>query len=274
MTFFQATVLGIVQGLTEFLPVSSTAHLILVPWLLGWHIDPQAQFVFDILLQFGTTLAVIVYFARDLWTIALAMLNGLRAGKPFESVEARMGWLVGLATVPAGLSALLFKDVVEDLHHQPLLIAVILILAAGFIFLVEWVGKRNRGSNSLNWIDALIVGCSQALALIPGVSRSAATISAGLVMGLDRPTAARFSFLMSIPVLLGASLIATKDLVEIPNFTTFLPALALGVTVGGVVGFFSIHWLLNWLAKRSMQVFAWYRIAFGVLCLAVAFWPR
>lgn len=271
MTFFQATILGIIQGLTEFLPVSSTAHLILVPWLLGWQIDPQAQFVFDILLQFGTTLAVIIYFARDLWAIALAMLNGLRTGKPFGTVEARVGWLVGLATVPAGIIALLFKDLVEGLHHQPILIAVVLILAAGLIFLVEWVGKRNRGTESLNWVDAIVVGCSQALALIPGVSRSAATISAGLVLGLDRPTAARFSFLMSIPVLLGASLIAAKDLIEIPNFTAHLPPLALGVVISAVVGLASIHWLLNWLAKRSMQVFAWYRLAFGVLCLAVAF---
>ncbi len=272
MTFFQATILGIVQGLTEFLPVSSTAHLILVPWLLGWHIDPQAQFVFDILLQFGTTLAAIIYFARDLWAIAIAMLAGLRAGKPFQTAQARLGWLVGLATVPAALIAMLFKDLVKSLHHQPILIAVVLLLAAGLIFIVEWIGKRNRSADSLNWIDALVVGCSQALALIPGVSRSAATISSGLALGLDRRTAARFSFLMSIPVLLGASLIAAKDLIEIPNFTSYLPALALGVVISAIVGLASIHWLLNWLAKRSMQVFAWYRIAFGVLCLAVAFW--
>lgn len=270
MLYIQSAILGLVQGLTEFIPVSSTAHLILIPWLFGWSIDPDVAVAFDVLLQLGTLLAVVVYFAKDLWQIALAMLDGLRKGQPFGSENARLGWLVVVATIPAAIIGLLFKKYFEALHHQPVIVAVILLLAAGLLFLVEYVGKRNRGMAAITWLDALIVGCSQALALFPGVSRSAATISGGLLRGLDRPTAARFSFLMSIPILLAAGAVATKDLVAIPNFTALLPPLALGFVVAAVVGFASISWLLGYLSRHSMTVFAWYRIGFGALCLAVA----
>jgi undecaprenyl-diphosphatase len=273
MSFLQAIILGIVQGLTEFLPISSTAHLILVQWLLGWQMEPSLQFAVDILLQFGTTVAVIIYFARDLLGMALAVLKGLQRGKPFETAEARLGWLVVLATLPAVVLGLLLKNLVEGLHGQPVAVAIFLMLGSGLIFVVEWIGKRNRGIDQITWRDALFIGVSQALALFPGVSRSAATISGGLVLGFNRPTAARFSFLMSIPVLLGASLVAAKDLADIPNVSAYVPALAVGMVVSGVVGFLSIHWLLGWLAKRSMRVFAWYRIVVGVLCLVFAFLP-
>ena len=271
MTLFQSLLLGIVQGLTEFLPVSSTAHLILTPWLLNWSFDANAAFVFDVLLQLGTVAAVVVYFARDLWAIALAVLDGLRKGKPFESENARLGWLIVTATVPAAIVGLLFKDFFESLHHNPAIVAAILFGAAGLLFVVERYGKRQRGLDSLTWTDALLIGCSQALALLPGVSRSAATISGGLTRGLKREAAARFSFLMSIPILLAAGALAFKNLLEIPNFTGYLPSLVLGVVVAAAVGFASIHWLLGYLAKRSMDIFAWYRLGFGLLCLVVAF---
>ncbi len=274
MSFIQAIILGIVQGLTEFLPVSSTAHLILIPWLFGWSFDPNAAFVFDVLVQLGTTVAVIVYFAKDLWQIALAMLADLRNRRPLESDDARLGWLVIVATAPAAVIGLLFKKYFEALHHQPIIIAVILLAAAGLIFAVEYVGKRSRSLATLSWIDALIIGCSQALALFPGVSRSAATLSGGLALGLERPAAARFSFLMSIPIMLAAGAAALKDLFEIPNFAAHLPPLALGFLAAAVVGFASIHWLLGYLAKRSMNIFAWYRIGFGALCLVIAFTRR
>jgi undecaprenyl-diphosphatase len=169
---------------------------------------------------------------------------------------------------------LLFKKYFEALHHQPVIIAVILLAAAGLIVAVEYVGKRNRSLATLSWIDALIIGCSQALALFPGVSRSAATLSGGLALGLERPAAARFSFLMSIPIMLAAGAAALKDLFEIPNFAAHLPPLALGFLAAAVVGFLSIHWLLGYLAKRSMNIFAWYRIGFGALCLVIAFTRR
>lgn len=270
MTLFQSLLLGLVQGLTEFLPVSSTAHLILVPWLFGWEIDPNAAFVFDVLLQWGTLAAVIVYFWKDLWAIARAVVAGLAQRQPFHTAEARLGWLIVVSTLPAILIGLVFKDFVEGLHRNPVVVAAILLGAAALLFGSERLGRRTRGLDSLTWVDALIVGSSQALALLPGVSRSAATICGGLVRDLERPAAARFSFLMSIPVMLGAGVLALNDLLEVPNFTTYLPPLALGFLAAAVVGFLSIHWLLGFLAKRPMHVFGWYRVGAGLFCLALA----
>jgi undecaprenyl-diphosphatase len=213
---------------------------------------------------------VIVYFWKDLLNIARAVVVGLVQRKPFESFEARLGWLIVVATIPAVVIGLLLKDFVEGLHRNPVIVALILLVAAGLLIVSEWLGKRTRGLDQLTWVDALVVGGSQALALLPGVSRSAATICGGLVRNLERPAAARFSFLMSIPVLFGAGLVALKDLFDIPNFTTYLPPLALGFVAAAIVGFASIHWLLGYLAKRPMHVFAWYRIAAGVIFLAVA----
>jgi len=271
MNLFQSLVLGIVQGLTEFLPVSSTAHLILIPWLFNWTFDKDAAFVFDVLLQLGTLLAVIVYFAKDLIQTARLMIKDLMARAPFASAESRLGWLIVVATIPAALIGLLFKKYFEALHHSPIIVAAILWVAALLIFVVEYIGKRERKIDSMTWVDALIIGASQALALFPGVSRSAATISGGLWRGLERKDAARFSFLLSIPIMFAAGAIATKDLIAVPNFMSYLPSLALGFAAAAVVGFASIHWLLGFFAKRSMLVFAWYRVGFGLLCLIIAF---
>lgn len=267
MDFLQSFILGIIQGITEFLPISSTAHLILVPALLGWALDPQAVFVFDVLLQFGTVISVVIYFWKDLWGILKAVVAGLIARKPFEAVEARLGWIIVLGTVPAVVIGLLFKDMVEGLHQQPLIVAAIMGVAAFLIFASERIGRRNRDIESLDWKDALIIGAFQTLALFPGVSRSAATICGGLVRGLERRAAARFSFLLMVPALTGASVVAVKDLLEVPNFVQYLPPLAVGTVVSLVVGLVCIHWLLGFLAKQSMAVFAWYRIGFSILCL-------
>ena len=274
MDNFQSVLLGIVQGLTEFIPVSSTAHLILVPWLFGWDTQPDFatfKFAFDILVQLGTLAAVIAYFWKDLLTIAGAVLGGLARGKPFESTEARLGWLIVIATVPVIVVGLLFKDFFESLHKSPVIVAAILIATAGLLLVSEQMGRQMRRLDSLTWLDALVIGLAQSLALFPGVSRSAATISGGLIRDLDRPAAARFSFLMSIPALLAAGAVGVKDLVALPHFTTYLPPLAIGFLAAAVVGFVSIRWLLNYLAGHPMNVFAWYRIAAGVLCVIVFF---
>lgn len=268
MDFLQAIILGIIQGITEFLPISSTAHLILVPALLGWALDSDSVFIFDILLQFGTVIAVAIYFWRDLWAIARAVVVGLVTRKPFGTSEARLGWIIVLGTVPAIVLGLLFRNAVEGLHQQPLVVAAIMGAAAILIFISERIGRRNRTIDALNWKDALIIGAFQALALLPGVSRSAATICGGLVQGLERRAAARFSFLLMMPALTGASVVAVKDLLEVPNFTQYLPPLAVGTVVALVVGLACIHWLLGFLARQSMAVFAWYRIGFSLLCLA------
>jgi undecaprenyl-diphosphatase len=266
MSFLQSLVLGVVQGLTEFIPVSSTAHLILVPWIARWQFDPKVAFVFDVLLQLGTVVAVVAYFFRDLSAIARDTLRGLSERDPFGTENARLGWLIALATVPAVVLGLAFKTFFESLHRSPLAVAGILGGAAVLIFATERVGRRDRKLSSITWKDALFIGASQSLALLPGVSRSAATICGGMLCHLERPSAARFSFLMSIPVLVAAAVLAAKDLLELPGFTSLLPPLAAGFAASAVVGFFSIRWLLSYLARHPMSVFAWYRLAFGAGC--------
>lgn len=274
MTLFQSLILGLVQGLTEFLPVSSTAHLILTPYIFGWTLTPafeQAKFAFDVLVQWGTLLAVIVYFWYDLWRILRAVLAGLRARQPLGTPDARLGWWMVVATLPAVAAGLLFKDWIEQLHAQPYVVIGILIVFSALIFAAERLGRRNRGLASVTWLDALIIGAAQAVALVPGVSRSGATITGGLLVGLDRPAAARFSFLASIPALVGAGVLALKDLAAVPDAGAVVPPLLLGTLVAAVVGFACIHWLLGYLAKASMDLFVWYRLLAGAAFLAVLF---
>jgi undecaprenyl-diphosphatase len=269
VSFLQSLILGVVQGVTEFIPISSTAHLILVPWLVGWKFDPKVAFVFDVLLQLGTVAAVIAYFWNDLAEIARATLSGLLSRRPLATGKARLGWLIVLATVPAVLVGLAFKPFFEGLHRNPVAVASILTLGAALIVVTEKVGRRSRGFDSITWRDALIIGASQSLALLPGVSRSAATICGGMLCHLERPSAARFSFLMSVPVLIAAAVLAVKDLVELPGFGDYLPPLAAGFLASAVVGFASIHWLLTYLARHPMNVFAWYRLLMGAACFAL-----
>ena len=271
MNLLQAIVLGIVQGLTEFLPVSSTAHLILLPYLLGWQFDTDAIFAFNILVQWGTLVAVLVYFWRDLWSIVRAVLQGLQNRQPLASADARLGWLIVAATLPAIVIGLVFKKYFEVLHSYPTVVATLMLVGAALLFAAERIGRRTRALAAMTWGDALFIGCAQALALFPGVSRSAATICGGLARNLERPAAARFSFLMSIPVLLGAGVVALRDLLQLPNFTVYLLPLSVGFIAAAVVGFLSIHWLMSYLARRSLHIFAWYRIIAGLLILSVVF---
>jgi undecaprenyl-diphosphatase len=269
MSIIQAIILGIVQGLTEFIPVSSTAHLILVEKVLGWNFDPDLNFAFNVLVQLGTTVAVIIYFWRDLWGIVRAVGHGLAERKPFATTEATLAWLIVIATIPAVIAGLLLKNQVAALQEKPALVAAVLIAASVLLFAGERIGKRTRPLTSVNWLDAIIIGVAQAVALIPGVSRSGATISASLARDLERPTAARFSFLMSIPVLVGASVLAFRDLLKVPNYGSILPSLLVGFVVAGIVGFISIAWLLRYLAHRPLTVFGVYRVVAGVLFLVL-----
>lgn len=269
MTLLQAVVLGIVQGLTEWLPVSSTAHLILVPWVLGWEVDPGILLPFNVLVQDGTLLAVLVYFRRDLIGILRGVLEGLRSGAPLGTVEARLGWGLVLGTLPAVAAALLLEDRIEDLHGRPLVVAWVLLGATALLFLGER-GRKSRDLGSLGATDALAVGAAQALALLPGVSRSAATISGGMILGMDRVSAARFSFLLSVPVMAAAGTWETARLLQQPDPGRHLPALAAGFVAAAVVGYGTIHWLLGFLARRPLTVFAWYRILAGLALLGLA----
>jgi undecaprenyl-diphosphatase len=263
VTLLQAVVLGIVQGVTEWLPVSSTAHLILVPWLLGWPAPPEH---FLILVQVGTLAAVLVYFRADL----LAVARGIRFRAPLSTPQSRLGWWMVLGTVPAVAVGLPLRHFFRDLHGSPAVVAAILLGATVLLFVGERFGRKDRGTDSLGARDALAIGAWQAVALFPGVSRSAATIAGGMLAGLDRASAARFSFLLSVPILLAAGAIGVKDLLETGGWKDHLPALAAGFLTAAVVGYAVIHWLLGFLARRPLTVFAWYRIGAGLLLLGLA----
>jgi undecaprenyl-diphosphatase len=272
MSYFQAILLGILQGLTEFLPVSSSGHLVLFPWLLGWQLDPQVEFAFDILVQVGTILAVILYFWRDLLLISWETFTALAQGKPFASSQARLGWWILLGTLPAGFLGLLLKDFFEQFFSSPFFVILFLFVTAALLFTAEFLFRRQvapRSLEKLTWQDALTVGFAQVVAILPGVSRSGSTITAGLVRGLDRNSAARYSFLLSIPIMLAAGLIGSLDLLALPNFSNALAPILLGMIVSAIVGFAAIHWFLGFLRTRSLIPFALYCIGFASLCLVV-----
>lgn len=271
MTFFQAIILGIVQGLTEFLPISSSAHLVLIPYLLGWHIPIAQAFVFDVLVQLGTLAAVIIYFRKVLWVILSEWFYGIFHRVPFGSFNSRMGWYLILATIPAGLLGVTIKSKVEAVFNNPLLTASLLFGTAILLVVAERVGKRTRAIESMNWKDALWVGVFQAISIFPGISRSGSTISGGMIRDLDRPSATRFAFLMSIPVMIAAGLIGMLDLIKIPNVAAFLPVLAVGFLTAALVGYLSIRWLLGYITKRSFYPFAIYCAVFASLTVAIGF---
>lgn len=268
MSIFQAIVLGVVQGATEFLPISSTAHLVLVPRLLGWNLDPDVRNVFDVLIQVGTILAAAVYFRRDWWKIVKASTWVLRRHGSSDTEYARLGWMIVLATVPSAIFGLLLKDVFEELLGNAHGVAFLLIVTSGLLVLGErFTGKSKRGLGNLTWIDAVVIGLFQALAILPGISRSGSTVSAGLLRGLERPAAARFSFLMAVPVMLGAGSVAGWELLLSEELTEHIVVISVGVLVSTVVGFLSIQWLISYLTRHSFRGFAIYCSAVGLAFL-------
>lgn len=269
MTLLQSILLGIIQGLTEFLPISSSAHLVIVPYLLNWEIPPKQAFIFDVLVQLGTLLAVIIYFRQDLYRILVAMINGLADRQPFSKPESLLGWLLILGTIPAVIAGLFFKDTVELAFGKPIMVGLFLFGTAALLVIAELVGKRTRQVVSIKWVDAIIVGLFQAISLLPGISRSGSTISGGMIRGLDRASAARFSFLLSVPVMIGAGFLATLDLLQLSDVTVQIPTLLAGVITSAVVGYLAIRWLLAYLVKRSLYIFAAYCVLMGIIVVLV-----
>jgi undecaprenyl-diphosphatase len=264
VTPVQAVVYGLVQGLTEFLPISSTAHLRIVPALFKWD-DPGAAFT--AVIQLGTVAAVVLYFWRELAHVAVAWLLGLFDKDGRSSLEYKMGWYLILATIPVGVFGLLFSHQIETGARNLWLISGALIVMALVLFMAERRGSRSRTEEDITTRDAVVVGAAQALALIPGVSRSGATITAGLFQGLDRVTAARFSFLLSVPAVVASGLFEARKIGE-PG------APGMGVTVVATVisfgvGLASIAWLLRFISRHSTFVFIWYRIALGLLLVGL-----
>jgi undecaprenyl-diphosphatase len=269
MSLIEAIVLGAVQGITEFLPISSTGHLILVPWLLGW--EPQGL-AFDVALHVGTLLALLVYFRNDWIAFAKAGIGMALPGKaPPNAKDRQLVLYIVAATIPGGVAGLLFEDLVETMLRGPLVVAATLILVAGAMAWAERNGRRIKDVTRITWADALVVGVAQALAIVPGVSRSGITITAGLARGMERATAARFSFLLSAPIIGGAASKKVLDLVSEGLSADAALMLGAGIVSAAIVGYLAIAFMLRYLATHTTYLFVGYRVILGIVVL-LAFW--
>ena len=282
MSILQAIILGIVQGLTEFIPISSTAHLVFAARLIGLYNGVDAALKAEqttatiAVIQLGTLLAVLIYFARDIINITrafvrdhIALLSGRRRtdGSTQLSPEAWLGWLVILGSIPVSVVGLLFKHQIEGTFTKNLwVIATMMIVVAVLLTIAEWVGRKQRSMAQLGISDALVVGCSQVLALVPGSSRSGSTIMGGLFAGLTRETAARFSFLLSIPAIAASGILELKEAINKLPDGSYLP-LIVATVVSGLVGYASIWFLLRYLRTHSTAVFIVYRLVVGAAIL-------
>jgi undecaprenyl-diphosphatase len=261
---FQAIVLGIVQGLTEFLPVSSTAHLRIVPAFAGWE-DPGAAFT--AVVQLGTMAAVLLYFRDDLWRILRTWFLSLRDPALRSSLDARMGWYIGLGTIPIAIFGFIFRDQIESGGRDLYVIGVALIVLGLVLEYADRTAKRTRTLEQIGPRDAAVMGFAQALALVPGVSRSGATITGGLFRGFDRESAARYSFLLSVPAVVLSGLFEARKIGD-PGGAGLAPTL-IATLLAFIVGYASIAWLLRYLVRHSMTVFVVYRVALGGLVLVL-----
>lgn len=261
MSIIQATILGVLQGLGEFLPISSSAHLIIFPWLFGWK---EHSLAFDVALHLGTLVAVLGYFGKDFFEI---IFNGLT--KP-KSEKGRLLWFIIIATIPGAIFGFLLENTVENVFRvQYLLIAIVLALFGVVLYYADKNSKNNISIDKLNIFHALMIGLSQAFAIFPGISRSGITMTTGLFLGLKKETAAKFSFLMSAPIIFGAGVLQlAKNITEIRHeLTPFI----IGFLVSCFVGFFAIHFLLNFVKKAGFKVFSYYRFILALIIIVVYF---
>jgi undecaprenyl-diphosphatase len=268
VTAFQAVVLGIVQGLTEFLPVSSSGHLILVPYFLHW---PDQGLDFDIATNTGTLLAVLAYFHRDVRDLIAGFFTGAPRSRDGELVPRTMAWAIIVGTVPAGIAGLLAKHWIEAHLRTPVVIAATTLAYGILLFIADRVGRKVRALDQVTMMDGVVIGCAQALALIPGTSRSGITITAALLLGFMRPAAARFSFLLAIPIGVLAALKSAKDLMDAGAGAAQLVPMAIGLVVSAVVGYAVIAWLMAWLRRRDLTVFVVYRVLLAGVILATLY---
>ena len=273
----QAVVLGLVQGLTEFLPVSSSGHLIVVPALLGWHDPFIDSLAFSVMLHIATLLALLVYFRADWLRLIPAGLAAIRDRSLGEEPDRRLAWLLAVATVPAVIVGVALNDAIETVFREPRLVAVTLVLGAAILFVADRVGSHSKGVQSISFPVAAGIGAAQALALVPGVSRSGISISAGLFAGLDREAAARFAFLMATPITAGAGLWELRKIVggEAGVDLPLVPLLA-GMVAALVSGLLAIAVLLRYLRTHGLGVFVVYRLALAALVVVawLGLWDR
>lgn len=262
LTVWQALVLGTLQGLTEFLPVSSSAHLALTPWVFGWQ---PAGLGFDLALHVGTLVALFWYFRRDWAALAGGAWRIVTTGRIADD-QSRRAQFIGIATVPAAIAGLLLEDLAETAFRAPIITAIALIVMGALLWAVDAAARADRVRESMTWRDALLVGLAQCLALVPGVSRSGSTITAGRALGFSRGDAAVFSFLMSMPIILAAAIFKVPDAIREAGIT--LP-LVVGVAAAAVSSWLAIAVLLRYVSRRSYKIFALYRFALGAVILGL-----
>jgi undecaprenyl-diphosphatase len=268
MPLLQVVILALIQGIAEFLPISSSAHLIIAPWLLGWQ-DPGLTF--DVALHVGTLVAVVAYFFRS-WVQIILHGFGIQYGNDeMLRQNPRLLWLLVIGTIPGGIAGFLFEKQAESTFRSPILIGAMMILMGAVMWIAERVGKRQRNLGAVNTTDSLTIGAAQALALIPGVSRSGVTITAGLFRNLDRVAAARFSFLLATPIIAGAAVKKLYDVLKHGGIPVDMHMpFALGIVVSGLSGLAVIAFFLQFLQRRGLYFFIYYRIVFGIIVIALA----
>lgn len=265
MSILQSLILGIVQGLTELLPISSSGHLEIIPWLFNWTSDPNFNIAFegfDVALHFGTFLAIAIFFFKDWINLIVGGFN--QVVKKKKTPEGRMFWYLVIATIPGGIIGLLLDTFAGDVLKKPIIIAIALMVMGVILYFVDKKAKSTTDYEHMTFKQTFLIGLSQCLAFIPGVSRSGITMTAGRAMGVDRPSAARYSFMLSAPIVFAATIFKLKDFVF--NLSFFI-----GVLASFIVGIIVIKWLLKFLQKGSFKVFAIYRVIFGLIILIVAF---
>jgi undecaprenyl-diphosphatase len=270
-TILQAIVMGVVQGLTEFLPISSSGHLVLLPYVAGWDDPLITSLAFSVVLHLGTLVALLAYFWRDWLRIVPAGLAALRDRSFRDDPDRRLAWLIAATMPPAIVAGVLLNDFFEDEVRQPLLVAAMLVVGAAIIWTADRLGAKDRGMDRLGFGGAFFVGCAQAVALVPGISRSGISISAGLAIGLTREAAARFSFLMATPIIAGAGAWETRKLIsgEAGVPLEVAPLIA-GFAAAALSGFVAIAWLLRFLRSHPMTVFVVYRLVLAAAIVVFA----
>ncbi len=267
----KAIVLGVVQGATEFIPVSSSGHLVIVPWLLGWD---SSSLVFDTVLHWGTLVSIAAVFWRDFWRIIGATVRSIFT-RSFADTYARLGWFIVVGSIPAATVGLLFNDFFEALFSSPAAAGLFLLFTAMLLISSELMSRRAeklRNLETMSWLDAIIIGLFQAVALAPGISRSGSTIAAGLARGIRREDAARYSFLLGTPAFFGAGLLQLlKAMDEAPEaLVAELPMMIVGFLASAIAGFIAIRFLLAYLRKRTLYPFAIYCILLSILVLSLS----
>lgn len=267
MNFLQAIILGIIEGVTEFLPISSTGHLTIVEKLMGMPLDDKSLVAFTAIIQIGAIVAAIIYFWQDIWRVLAAWWRGLWWKRARRNFDYKYGWAIIIGSVPIAIVGLLFKDEIETVWRSLWFVAAALIIWSGVMWLADKYAVAKRAENQTTWHDTLIIGLGQCLSLVPGVSRSGATISVGLLRGFDRVTVTKLSFFLGIPALVAAGVLqAATEYQHIANGVGW-GATLLATAVSFVVGYASIAWLLKFVASNNFSLFIWYRVGLGVLII-------